>query len=128
FLFGLLSNHFIGRRAFNNHFVGRIQSVAYPTIEEERLAEIGDTAQVTLQYEPSTTLKVGTPFYYGPNPNGFPLSTLAFTPAPADYSSAAVYTDYQLPPALVISAIRGRELTVKHVGADAVLTRFSPQP
>jgi hypothetical protein len=28
---------------------------------------------------------------------------------------------------LVISAIRGRELTVKHVGADAVLTRHSPQ-
>jgi hypothetical protein len=128
FVFGLLSNHFVGRLAFNNHLVARIQSVSNPNDNMIPLTQIGDTANVVLQYEPTSTLKPGMPFYYGPNPNGFPLSTRAFTPAAADYTSDATYTDYQLDPALVIKEIHGRNMTVKHVGRDAWLARFPPRP
>lgn len=128
FVFGLLSNHFIGHLAFKNRFVGRIQSVSYPSEEQSALATIGDTAMVTFQYEPVSTLRPGMPFYFSPNPNGFPMSTKAFTPAEADYSKVSVLTDFQLPPALVITETRGRNIVVKHVGADASLTRFPPMP
>lgn len=128
FVFGLLSNHFVGRLAFNNHLVARIQSVSNPNLNMIPLSQIGDTANVVLQYEPTTTLKPGMPFLYGPNPNGFPLSTLAFAPGAADYTSDATYTNYQLPPALVITEAHGRNVTVKHVGRDAKIVRFPPQP
>lgn len=128
FLFGLLSNHFIGRRAFHNQLVGRIQKVTNPNLDMIPLSRIGDTAMVELQYEPTTMLQPGMPFYYGPNPNGFPLSTYSFTPPKADYTKDSTYTDYTLDPALVITEVNGRNLTVKHVGRDAVLTRYPPQP
>jgi hypothetical protein len=127
FVFGLLSNHFIGRRAFNNKFVARIQAVDFSPPSQSFLSQIGDTANVTLQYEPLQTLKVGMPFYFSPNPNGFPLTTFAFTPTTADYNDPANLTKYDLAPALVITSVQGRSLTVKHIGPDALLTRLPPQ-
>lgn len=127
FVFGLLSNHIVGRNAFHNVAVGRIKQVSYPSEDMKPLSEIGDTAVLELEYEPTSSLKQGSPFYFGPNPNGFPLSNYSYAAPEADYTKPDTYTNYQFEPALVISDIAGRRVTVKHVGRDAVLTRFSPQ-
>lgn len=186
FLAGLLSNHFLGRLAFENRPVGRVFQVEadnprqlfdIPGPEARRLAreraeaafrasaeasgnsleqEIGmpleqffnsagfrvadyisrdealrhadrsqtdaaeilftapgSTHRVTLEVPPTVQIRPGTPFYYGPGPNGVGMIPPDFGPVPADLDLAADRADR---PVLVIADTDGAVLTVRNIG------------
>lgn len=131
FMFGLLSNHFLGSRAFHNDFVGRIEKAIPVYSNQAALTNPGDSYTVTLEFDPRVKLDVGMPFYYSPNPNGFPLSTLSFR-APDrsahDFSKLESTDAEGVDPALVLSASQGRSLTVRRVGPAGPIVRFAPEP
>lgn len=130
FVFGLLSNHFVGSRAFVNQFVARIEKAEPERSNQASLANTGDEYRLTFVFEPTAKIEPGMPFYYGPNPNGFPLSTTAFE-APDrtkhDFSKLEAASDKGVPASIVFASIQGRNATIRHVGPDADITRFPPQ-
>jgi hypothetical protein len=127
FLFGLLSNHFLGSRAYQNEIVARIEKAEPAGTPQANLYNSGDTYTITLETEPRTRLQPGMPFYYGPNPGGFGLSTLPFPPPIGDTSTREVVFDSQRDPALAITGSSGRTLTVRHIGPDARLIIEPPR-
>jgi len=129
FVFGLLSNYFIGSRAFGNTLITRLASANPVRSNEASLANTGDTYNVTFVYEPSIKIEPGMPFFYGPNPNGFPLANLSFVSpdrAKVDFSSPDAVDAKGLAPALVFTSVDHRTATIKHVGPDAHLVRTPP--
>jgi hypothetical protein len=128
FLFGLLSNHFLGSRAYQNEIVGRIEKAEPSATPQASLFNTGDTYLITLETEPRVRLQPGMPFYYGPNPGGFGLSTVAFPPPAGlgDPTRREVVFDNLREPALAITASSGRAVTVRHVGPDARLITEQP--
>jgi hypothetical protein len=117
FMLGLLSNYFLGRRAFDNPFVARILHVAPESDAAAPLARPGDTDTITFQHEPRTKLEPGTSFYYSPNPNGFPMQVRPFLPVPGNVSDSDVVFSRDIQPALVVTAAEGRTATIRRVGA-----------
>ncbi len=75
FLGGLLSNHLVGRFAYDNDYVAIIQSVEPVPIGETGLAFSGETLTLTLDQVPTDDLVEGTSFYYGPSPQGIKIVT-----------------------------------------------------
>lgn len=128
FLFGLLSNHFVGRHAFRNDIVARVQSFVPERPDDPLLSEPGDRMKVTLMLEPKVPVAAGTPFYYGPNPSGFPLSVVPFEPFTGNLEEREEALDPSAPPSLAIVQIDGRELTVRRLGGPGPLVRQPPQP
>jgi len=131
FVFGLLSNHFVGSRAFQNSFVAKIEKATPERSNEADLYNTGDSYNIQFLYEPTGRIAVGMPAYYSANPNGFPMSTYSFTPPDAtahDFSKPDAASDKGLSPALVFTKVAGRNVTITHVGPDASLIRFRPMP
>jgi ABC-2 type transport system permease protein len=128
FVFGLLSNHFIGRHAFQNQIVARVLSSEPERPDDPMLSEPGDRMKVTLLLEPRVPVPVGTPFYYGPNPNGFPLSVEPFEPFTGDIAEREQALNPAAPPSLAVVESNGRELTVRRLGGKGPLVRQPPQP
>lgn len=128
FLFGLLSNHFLGSRAYRNEIVARIEKAEPGATPQTSLSSSGDTYTIMLETEPRVRLKPGMPFYYGPNPGGFGLSTVPFPPPSGDTSTREVVFDEQREPALAITGASGRALTIRHIGPDARLALEPPKP
>lgn len=127
FVGGLLSNHYVGRRAFVNESVGIVQSVTSPVVSEAAFNTRGATCLVTLMAATSPALKPGMPFYYGPTPSGFPLITPSFTPFAGNPADEAALLSPDAPPALVVTAVHGRELTVRNVGSEPVALSRPPR-
>lgn len=77
FVLGLLSNHLLGRHAFDNQQIGVVLEVS-PAVEGGQLPESldrsGRAVVVRLTTPPRVDLKPGTPVYYGPEPNGIALA------------------------------------------------------
>jgi len=131
FLFGLLSNHFLGSQAFDNRFVTKIASAAPERSNEASLANTGDTYNLTFVFEPSVKLEPGAAIYYGPNPNGFPLATYSFAPpdrTKLDFSKPASAGVLGVEPALVVVSAQGRQAVIRHVGPDGDIVRYAPRP
>jgi ABC-2 type transport system permease protein len=117
FMLGLLSNHLVGRRAYSNTFVSRVESAAALRPQDEGFAEPGATYTVTLKTEPRTRLSPGDPFYYSASPSGFPMLTSYFDPPDKRWSTLEAAFEASMPQALVITQVQGRTLTVRRVGA-----------
>ncbi|MBZ0173626.1 MAG: ABC transporter permease [Phycisphaerales bacterium] len=74
FMIGLLSNYMIGRHAYQNRSVGVIEK-AEPLLESRAAFDRdGDVYEVLLKSPPKAEIAVGSPFYFGANPNGFRLA------------------------------------------------------
>lgn len=120
FVFGLLSNHFIGRHAFQNEFVGRIQ-VAEP--ERRRYADFrtsGDVYELTLEAAPRVEIAPGTPFYYGPNPNGLGLAVPNVEQTPRNLDEHDEVFGPQAESGIVVVSVDDRDMTVMNVGRRGV--------
>ncbi|MGE3106970.1 MAG: ABC transporter permease subunit [Phycisphaerales bacterium] len=129
FVFGLLSNYFVGQRAFDNHAIARIEKAEPERSNQEWLASTGDEYRLTFAFEPTVKIEPGMPCYFSPNPNGFPLLTPAFDPPDRtkhDFSKPLSALDSGLQPALVFASYSARNAVVRHVGPDAPLLRDKP--
>lgn len=117
FVLGLLSNHLVGRRAYSNTFVSRIENAAAVRPQDVNFAEPGAAYVVTLRTEPRVRLNPGDPFYYSLAPSGFPMLVSHFDTPDKRWSSPDGAFDASMPAALVIADVKGRDITVRRVGA-----------
>lgn len=127
FVFGLLSNYFIGRHAFHNRTIGVVQSVASQNESEPMLAP-GSTLTVTLKTAPKLAVRQGDSFYYGPSPNGFPMAVSAFPRFEGDLSKVSDTHGDQTPPALVITEAKGQSVHTLRVGTAPLAASRPPAP
>ncbi len=127
FLLGLLSNYWLGERAFRNRPVEVVESASSPIVAESAFNTRGATYTVTLEKATSPDIRPGMAFYYGPTPNGFPLASPSFTPFKGDVSKEEGLFDPGVPPALVVTQVSGRTLTVRNVGAEPVRVPRPPE-
>lgn len=113
FLLGLLSNHLLGRRAFQNTSVASVVEVQVERDPSEgAFTDPGDTYRLVLDGPPMRELDAGTPIYYGPSPSGVKLATpqqQAFEGDPEDDDAffnsenrSVVVTEYNAEPPSIL--------------------------
>lgn len=74
FFVGLISNHAFGRHAYQNRHVAVVQESEPVLLSRRGFDADGDRYRVLLERAPEADLAPGTPFFYGPSPNGFGLA------------------------------------------------------
>lgn len=98
FVLGLLSNFVLGRLAYSNTPIAKIQS-AYPYRPPEAAFAPGQRYSINLDTVPTTPIEPESPFFYGSSPNGFALAASG-NPAPVvllsleDRSGTVVRTEH----------------------------------
>jgi hypothetical protein len=127
FMLGLLSNHMLGRPAFDNRFVGRISAVETTRLDTEGMNKAGQNVAITLKTPPSPELKIGQPVYYGPNPNGVGLAvpvqgTFEGNPNNQEQVFAAKST-----PALVVREVKDEGKTYTLVNVNNLAVTRAPE-
>ena len=80
FVFGLLSNYFLGRHAYQNDYVARITSAEVVNDRDGDLREPADTWRITLKSEPRVNLGVTDSVYYAADPTGIRMAVPAHGP------------------------------------------------
>lgn len=126
FLFGLMSNHFIGRHAFQNQWVGIIQQADADHPMEASFRRAGDTYHLTLETEPNISIVPGTPIYWGPSPNGSMLAVPAFQAPARETLNFNALLDDRVPSAIIVTQIQDRKLTIRNIGGSPVLVSRPP--
>ncbi len=129
FLFGLLSNHFIGRHVYDNEFAGRIVSAQSERPEHADLDRPGERYRIEFAGPPRIPLEIGTPILYGISPNGSdiavrgPVATGAVGIDPEDWLSS------DLPEQLIVAEIgevRTEGFVLERVGDAGQLRVIRP--
>lgn len=132
FLFGLLSNYFIGQRVYLNDPIGRIAQVEPVRPSFAGLAEPGHQYQIVLEYPSRVTLQTGMPFYYGPSPNGAAMVVDFTTPDNLGARPRLDWHDRSVPQSLAIAELSGPQnkvLTVERVGRGGSMSMLrTPEP
>jgi hypothetical protein len=115
FLFGLLSNHLIGRHIFSNQQIGIVGEAKPDDPTRPGWNEPGDGYTITLQTPPTRPVHPGDSFYYSTSPNGFPLLTATWRPFQGDPSKVQdLMTAPE--PALVVVSAGGTSIKVRKAG------------
>lgn len=133
FVLGLLSNHFIGRYAFDNLRLAVIESaVPDNELRDEGFLTPGQAYRVTLEEPASETVRVGDPFYYGPSPNGLGMITPAFPPPPLEGPNAIDLASRTYPAGtpsgIAIAEMSSEtELLIRHYGVLPLGIARAPQ-
>ncbi len=119
FVLSLLNNHFIGQHVFHNEYVGIVKQAAPVDITRAELVKPGDAYTVELQQDPTSAVKPGDSFYFGPSPNGSAMEVANFPAFAGDPTDGGRFINPATPFALVVTESKGRELTVRVAGAGA---------
>lgn len=91
FVLGLLSNHLLGRLAYVNTPIGRVQIAQPDMASRANFGLPGDEYQLVLERAPVQPLEPGMAVHYGANPNGFRLATRSSQAgAPAEITRATL--------------------------------------
>lgn len=127
FVIGLLSNHLLGRVAFQNEFIAIIES-AEP--REARFADF-DRPQAAFDIRfntfPEAPLDPGTSIWYGPSPTGIAMAVPSFEPFEGDLSDPRVIGDDDTPPAVIVSEGSGRAAVFVQAGGKALNVERPPR-
>lgn len=105
FVFGLLSNHFLGRYAFANTQIAVISEVRWDRDEPLTLTRAGESVTIVLDGPPRASLRAGDPFYYGPDPSGLEQAVPPHSRFPGDPKNIDAVREPDAPPGLVIRSI-----------------------
>jgi len=130
FVLGLVSNEFLGERAFQNEPVAFISEATPSLPSHEGLSLPGHTYNVTLEnavLEDQREFRAGDPFYYGPNANGLGLAVApmpGIDPADLPLSEAQIEA---LERAIIVTEVDNQRLTVRQVGERAIPVRRPPR-
>jgi len=120
FMLGLMSNHLLGRYAFQSAPVAGVRAVEVPR-EQTGLSRAGDTVTIVFDSPPRVTLDVGDPLYFAPDPAGLRMQMPAQSPFRGDVNSQAAVSAAGAGPALVIQKIEPpARYTLVNVGNLAV--------
>jgi hypothetical protein len=127
FLGGLLSNYFLGRQAFNNDIVGIVYTAEPAETGDPNPSSRGAMMEITLEEPPRIEIEPGDPFYYGPNPNGVALVSGNFEPFEGDFTDESNLFTQDAPKGLIITAISGKQLTVRNIGREPLQLHRPPE-
>ena len=127
FVLGLLSNHVFGRHAFQNDLIGQVINAEPLDARSESFEGSGDTYAVTLKTAPTRLVAPGSPLYWGPNPNGFDLLVPAFEPYRGRVGDSNAYFAKSTPPAIVVTEVKDRTLTIRNIGATPLAVGRPPR-
>lgn len=124
FLFGLLSNHFLGRHAFENEPVAFVRRAVSVDPADTSFTRLGAEYELTLDGPARTSLDPGTSIYYGASASGFDLVVPPFAPFAGDPADPL---DADLPGAVIVTDNDGRRITIKQSGGRALPIRRPPE-
>lgn len=127
FMGGLLSNYFLGRQAFTNEVAGVVRAAQPAETSDPNPSTRGAILEITLREDARVALAPGMPFYFGPNPNGFGLTTGNFRPFIGDHTQTPRLFDQDAPPGLIILDATGRQLLVQNIGRTPLSLDRPPQ-
>ncbi|TVQ33307.1 MAG: ABC transporter permease [Phycisphaeraceae bacterium] len=122
FMMGLLSNHIVGRHAFQNSPIGVVASAEVERDLDGDFLDGADTWRIRLLQDPVVNLAPGRSIYYGPTPNGIGLRVPAHEPFEGDPTDLGAARDPEGPKALIIHSIdiEANELVLLNVGGIQV--------
>ncbi len=128
FVLGLLSNFLIGRHVFQNEIVGMVVAAESADPADDTFDRPGDEWLILLKQEPATEIAIGDLVYWGPAPNGAALNVPPMTkPGEGVDITNRLFTE-DVAPAVVITDINERALTIKQIGHQGVPVRRAPSP
>ena len=127
FVFGLLSNYMLGRRAFVNHYVAIVDTATPQRSEFESFAVRGARYDLTLENFPSETLSPGTPIYYGPSPQGLGMPVPAYAPFEGDPTDKSALVADDTPPALMVKESGSKSVVIQNIGGHPLAVSRPPQ-
>jgi len=121
FLFGLLSNHFVGRHAFVNYPVQQIAEAEAVSDRDGDFRDAGDTWRLTLRGELRDELSPGDALHYATNPGGIAMLTPTQRSLEGDPTRERdVFSPESGPAVVVLATPSARELTIVNVGGANV--------
>lgn len=115
FVFGLLADYLVGRRAFHNDVVAYVSSATPDDPLSDNLSDPGSVFHVTLDGPPRRAIRPGASFYYSANTTGFPMAMDAFPPFEGDPNAEGLLNPDQ-PGRVIVTAVDDLSLTVRRVG------------
>ncbi|MCA9273631.1 MAG: ABC transporter permease subunit [Phycisphaerales bacterium] len=127
FVMGLLSNHFLGKRAFLNDFAAIIETATPDRSEFEDFRAVGARYNLTLSNFPDEALTPGTPLYYGPSPQGVGMAVPKFEPYDGDPADERLLTAGDTPPGIMVKTIDRKSLTIENIGQRSLPVKRPPQ-
>lgn len=118
FLFGLLSNHLVGRHAFRNTPAEVITAVDILADADQDFLDPGDACRIRLKGEPRANFKAGDSLYYASDPSGVEMFVPTHARFTGDLSSVNDLARPPSGPAVVITDVQdnGKALTVVNAG------------
>ena len=123
FVLGLLTNHLVGRRVYDNQPIGQLSGSRPEEPGRVRLEEPGDEWRVRLVRRPERDVPIGTPIYWGPSATGASLAVGAFLPPEAGMDEVADFFNGPQPGRVIVSnneSADGRTLVLQVVGRPGV--------
>lgn len=118
FVAALLSNHLLGRHVFTNEPVGVILTATPEDGAKTGYDGRGDYFNIRLDQPPAKLLEPGTPFYYGPTPNGYPMMTIGTL---HKWEGAIDDTEGMLKPptepSSIIMGVDGLDVRIRNIGS-----------
>ncbi|MBX3365652.1 MAG: ABC transporter permease [Phycisphaeraceae bacterium] len=126
FVFGLLSNHLLGQRAFENRAVASIRTAVAEDPTDPSFTKPGQIYTITLDGPPEEEFRPGDSFYYGSSANGFRLAVAAFPPFEGDPRAEGLLRD-GIEPRIIVTDVDGERLTIRHIGATPLRVTRPPE-
>lgn len=127
FVMGLLSNHFLGKRAFVNSFAGIVESAEPERTEFQDFRAQGARYDLTLQNFPSETLSPGTPVYYGPSPQGIGMVVPDFARYQGDPADESRLFASDTPPGIMVKTSDRKSVTIQNIGPRSLTVERPPR-
>ncbi|MCA9278547.1 MAG: ABC transporter permease subunit [Phycisphaeraceae bacterium] len=127
FLGGLLSNYFIGSKAWTNSYVGRVLNVTPEHPAFEKFTSLGDTLIIELENPPTALLSPGTPVYWGATPNGMNLQTSHYKPLDGDFATISNLNAPEIAPAIAVVSSEGKKANIQQIGRAPVKVNRPPR-
>lgn len=121
FVFSLLSNYLVGRRAFQNELIGRVASVEAVNDPDGDFRDPGDAWSATLAGETPVLLTPATTAYYAGDPAGIEMAVPRYTAFAGDLTRPDDVRSPETGPALALERVsQFRTVTLRNVGGLAV--------
>jgi len=127
FVLGLLSNHFLGKRAFLNDYAAVVETAEPDRPEFADFRAVGARYNLTLSNFPKEALAPGTPIYYGPSPQGIGMAVPTFEPYTGDPAETRLLTASDTPPGIMVTSADRKSLKIENIGARSLAVERPPR-
>ncbi len=128
FLLGLMSNHFLGSRAFTNTSIGIVANVSIDRDVNGDLNDATDMWTVDLTGPPTQSIKVGDAMYWGPSPVGVRLAVPRFEPFEGDTADLQQVVDPGVAPAIAVRSADADEFSYGIINVGGLAVQRPPEP